>query len=147
MVYGMKNTLIRITFLLLMLVLAFSQGCSTCNTRVVDVIKQGELSAELDFRVCGMYSGYSVAIYSNKNGSLKSGEGEKEPFKALYKSKGKSEYEALPISIEWVGDKRLLIRHQTKTGIDDVCELMILKAETEYLGVGIEYEPAPVVWR
>jgi hypothetical protein len=144
----MKNTFKRILFLSVMLAPVLLQGCSTCNTRVVDVTRQGELTAELNYRVCGMYSGYNVAIYGDKSGPLKSGEGEKEPFKAIYDFKNYSEDHGIPVSIEWVGEKRLLIRHQSKTGLDDPeCELMVIKAETEYLDVSIVYEPDPVVWQ
>jgi len=143
----MKKSRQYTTVFWMIAMLGVSQGCSTCKTKVVNTSNQGEFSAELDYRDCGIYSGYSVAIYSNENGPLRSGEGEKEPFKAVYKSESRLESDALPITIEWIGVKRLLIRHQTRMGLDDHAhELMVIKAETEYQGVRIEYEPDPVVW-
>jgi len=147
MVFRMKITNRYITLIWIIAVLCFSLGCSTCVTRNVDSLSQGELTAELEFRECGTYAGYSVAIYTTETGPIKRGEGEKEPFKAVYRSENRPEFDVLPISIGWIGDKVLLIRQQSRAGLDDhVHELMVIKAENKFMDVRIEYEPVPVLW-
>ena len=147
MVFRVKsaNHYIKVSWLIA--VLGLSQGCSTCVSRIVDSSNQGELTAELAFRKCGTYAGYSVAIYTQETGPIKSGEGVKEPFKAVYRSENSPVSDVLPISIEWIGEKVLLIRQQTRTGLDDhVHDLVVIKAENKYMDVKIEYEPDPVIW-
>jgi hypothetical protein len=143
----MKKVNYNISPLWMIAVLVYIQGCSTCVSRIVESSSQGKYTAELDFRECGTYAGYSIAIYTNESGPVKNGEGEKEPFKAVYRQEYKHQLDAIPISIKWIGEKHLLVNQNTRTDLDDhVNELMVIKADNNYMGVKIEYEPDPVIW-
>jgi hypothetical protein len=121
-------------------------GCTTCHEVKVSISSYGEWNADVRHRVCGSYSGYAVAIYKESEDPPGHGEGEKEPFQAIYKTGDYLAGHAAPVSAEWEDDSHLLIQHDTRMSIDDVSKPMVTKADAEYQDVMIEYDPKPVIW-
>ena len=122
-------------------------GCATCKDRIVDSVQQGDYIAAVGFRECGSYSGLNVSIYHVDDGPLKAGEGSKEPFKAVVRSSEPYVFDVCPVSADWLGDKQLLVRHDTRTGMDDSpAKLMVIRADAAYKDISIEYVPVPVIW-
>ena len=124
-------------------------GCATCKNDTVDSVRNNDKqwTADLYYRVCGYVSGFSVSIYLTRSGPHKDGEGSKEPFKASISAQAPYVYKQSPISIKWIGDRNLVIRHDTRMSIEDAdAKLKITKASGEYEGIAISYEPIPVVW-
>lgn len=146
-----SHTLIHtICKLVLMLFVASSLiGCTTCANKTIDSVRNHdrEWTADLEYRVCGYVSGFSVAIYRTNSGPLMSGEGEKEPFKSHIRATEPYSYKQPPISIKWIGDKGLHIHHNTRMSIEDSgLKLKVTKADTQYQDIEISYDPKPVIW-
>ncbi|MFK5949820.1 MAG: hypothetical protein QM500_13740 [Methylococcales bacterium] len=138
---------IVLKYSIIFLLIIYLDGCSNCTNVTTKSIQNGDWIADLDYRVCGYVSGYSVAIYHSNDGPLGSGEGDKEVFQAKIRDKEIYSPQKKPISIEWTGDKNLLIRHDTRMSVDDSnLKLMVLKAESKYKGISISYDPKPVIW-
>lgn len=137
----------KIQFIAIALLSVFSMGCATCSDRVVESVQQGDWIAEVGHRVCGSHSGLNVSIYHADDGPLRAGEGSKEPFKAVIRSSEPYVFEDLPVKIEWLGEKRLLVRHNTRMGVDDKpTKLMVIKADKSYQDIYLDYMPEPVIW-
>jgi len=127
------------------------QGCSTtCHQTLIDGRGNGHWNAEVRYRVCGQAAGYSIAIYRTDEEAPGIGEGDKEPFKAVYKY-GLVEEKQIsepPVKIEWKGEEHLKIRHNTKKNLEDSESLpMIIRADKVYQDVSLEYDPQPVIWK
>ena len=130
----------------LLLALLSINGCSTCHEIQINSISDGTWDADLRYRTCGSYSGYSVGIYRSDEPHAKSGDGENEPFQALYATENHN-VNNVPINLLWESDNHLTIRHDTRVSLDDnESKLMVLKAEKYYQDVVIEYIPEPVLW-
>ena len=143
---GRIMKLFRISSLVFLVVPVFLTGCTTCQEIKVSTSTQGEWSADVRHRVCDSYSGYAVAVYEISEGPPGNGEGDKEPFQAMYKTEDFIEGLS-PITIEWKTDNNLVIHHDTRQSIDDDrSKPMITKADMAYQGVIIEYDPEPVIW-
>lgn len=137
----------QIQFTIIALLSVSSIGCATCRDSVVDSVQQGDWMAEVGYRVCGSYSGLNVSVYRVENGPLKAGEGAKEPFKAVIRSSEPYMFDVSPVRIEWIGERRLLVRHSTRNGLDDLpTRLMVIKADRSYKDVYLDYVPEPVIW-
>jgi hypothetical protein len=123
-------------------------GCTNCTYRTIESLQSNQWTAELEYRVCGSYSGFSVAVYRTNNGRPGYGEGSKEPFQAARRSSKPYSFEKPPISIKWTGDHNLTIYHDTRMSIDDsISKLMIFRADSHYQNISISYEPKPTLWK
>jgi hypothetical protein len=121
-------------------------GCTTCHEVKVNSISDGPWVADLRYRVCGSYSGYSVALYRRNEFPASGGDGEREQFQAIYRTQN-PDVNNIPIHLKWASDNHLIIRHDTRMGLHEAeSKLMIIKAENTYQGVSIEYIPKPVIW-
>jgi hypothetical protein len=121
-------------------------GCATCHEVKINSISDGMWVADLRHRVCGSYSGYSVALYRSNDSPASDSDGEKEQFQAIYRARS-HDINNTPIHIEWGSDNSLVIRHKTRMSLDDVeSKPMIIKADKSYQGISIEYIPKPVIW-
>lgn len=135
------NRYISILFVMFLL-----GGCTTCNEVKINSLSKGVWVADVRHRVCGRYSGYSVALYRYNESLSKSGDGEKEPFQAIYESES-YDVSNVPIHIQWESDNHLIIHHDTRMFTDELqSKPMVIKAETSYQDVIIEYIPKPVLW-
>jgi hypothetical protein len=143
---GIKMRVISISLLIFLLVNLILAGCTTCHDKIVSMHTQGIWNADVKHRVCGSYSGYSVAVYKASERPPGYGEGDKEPFQAMYKTEDYKEG-PVPIRIKWETDNHLLIHHDTRLSLDDdKSKPMIIKAETSYSDIFIKYDPEPVLW-
>jgi len=130
----------------LTLVTLLLMGCTTCHEVKLNTLSEGGWVAVLRHRVCGNYSGYSVGIYKTGGIPVISGNGEKEPFQAVYRT-GIHNENNIPVTVEWVAEGRLVIHHDTRTVIDmSEQKPMVIKAEKVYQNVKIDYDPEPVIW-
>jgi hypothetical protein len=130
-----------------MLAFLSATGCTTCHEVKVSTSSYEEWNADVRHRVCGSYSGYAVAVYRASEGPPGVGEGEKEPFQAVYKTEDNSEGDEVLVRTEWDEKGHLVIHHNTRTSVDNhKSKPMITKAESEYQDVLIEYDPKPVIW-
>jgi len=130
----------------ILLVNLFLSGCTTCHEKIVSTHAQGNWNADVRHRVCGSYSGYGVAIYMASERPPGNGEGDKEPFQAMYKTEDYKEG-PVPVSVKWETDNHLVIYHDTRLSLDDdKSKPMVIKAETAYKDVFIKYDPKPVIW-
>ena len=137
----------KIQFFSILLLSVFSFGCATCRDSVVETLPQGEWIAEVGYRVCGSYSGLNVSVYHVDDGPLSAGEGSKEPFKAVIRSSEPYVFDVQPVKIEWLGERRLLVRHDTRMSVDDLpSKLMVIKADKSYKDIYFEYVPEPIIW-
>ena len=133
-------------YISIFLVMFFLSGCTTCNEVKINSVSEGIWVADVRHRVCGRYSGYSVALHRRNESLTKSGDGDKEPFQAIYDS-GNYDVSHVPINIQWESDNHLIIHHDTRMFTDEPeSKPMIIKAETSYQDVIIEYVPEPVLW-
>ena len=122
-------------------------GCTTCHEVKVSSSSYGEWNADVRHRVCGSYSGYAVAVYKESDGPPGNGEGDKEPFQAMFKTVDYSVGNTAPVSTEWEDDKHLVIHHDTRMSVDEhVSKPVVTRAVAEYQVVLIEYDPKPVIW-
>lgn len=124
-------------------------GCSTCKSNSIKSVPSydKEWTADIEYRVCGYVSGFTVAVYRTKSGPPGHGEGGKEPFQASIRTSEPYSYEQPPISIEWTGDRSLLIHHDTRMRIEDTStKLKVTRANTKYEDITISYVPKPVIW-
>ena len=129
-----------------LLVNLFLPGCTTCHEKIISTHVQGSWTADVRHRVCGSYSGYGVALYKASERPPGDGEGEKEPFQAVYETVDYKEG-PVPVSVKWETDNLLVINHETRLSLDDdKSKPMIIKAETTYNDVSIKYDPKPVIW-
>jgi hypothetical protein len=128
------------------IIIFFLSGCTTCHEVKIDSVSNGKWVADLRHRVCGSYSGYSVALYNSNDLPADSGDGEKEQFQAISKTEN-YDVNNVPINIQWGSGNSLIIFHETRKSIDDAkSNLMVIKAKKSYQGVRIEYIPEPVLW-
>ena len=133
-------------FLLFTLLTLLSAGCTDCEQVVINSDASGIWIADVRHRVCGSYSGYSVAVYGINENPPGAGEGDKEPFQATYKTSD-FEKDYLPIETEWINDQHLIVHHDTRMKIEDEkSKPMVIKADTAYEELRIQYDPAPVIW-
>jgi hypothetical protein len=138
----MKSYLLRCS----VIVVFFLNGCTTCHEVRINSVSDGAWVADLRHRVCGSYSGYSVALYRSNDLPSNGGDGEKEQFQAIYKAENRDVIN-VPIHVQWGSDNSLIIRHETRMSLDDAkSKPMVIKAEKSYQGVRIEYIPEPVIW-
>ena len=126
-------------------------GCATCNNVVIEsaVSQDHEWMADLEYRVCGYVSGFSVSVYQTSSGSPGYGQGDLEPFQTSIRTKEPYKFKdkELPVSIKWTGERSLLIQHNTRMSIEDSSsKLKITKADSSYKDVSITYDPKPVLW-
>jgi hypothetical protein len=122
-------------------------GCTTCHTKVIDSATEGQWKADIEYRVCGSVSGFTVDVYSIEEGPHSTGKGRFESFQSVYKKQRQEPPLPTPIAIKWVGKDQLLIKHLTRADIKDTStDLMVTKANASYKGVSIIYEPGPVIW-
>lgn len=122
-------------------------GCGDCSFETIDSLKNDEWTADLEYRVCGSYSGFAVSIYPTSEGHPGYGEGSKEPFQAAIRSSEPYSFQKPPISIKWTDDRNLLIQHETRMSVEDsISKLKIFKADNQYQDVSISYDPKPVIW-
>ena len=144
------NALLQTTYkLALMLFMAtFLIGCATFDKTIESVrTNDNEWTADLEYRVRGYASGFSVAIYRTSSGPLRAGEGSKEPFKTHIRASEPYSYKQPPISIKWINDRSLHIHHNTRMSIEDSSlKLKITKADSKYQEITISYDPKPVIW-
>jgi len=123
-----------------------SVGCTNCEQEVINTDASGVWIAEVRHRVCGSFSGYAVAVYRVNENPPGEGDGDKEPFQATYKT---SDFEMgdLPIETEWINDQHLIIHHDTRMNVEDrKSKPMVIKADTAYEELRIQYDPEPVIW-
>jgi hypothetical protein len=122
-------------------------GCGDCSFETIDSSENNEWTADLEYRVCGSYSGFAVSIYPTSKGHPGYGEGSKEPFQAAIRSSEPYSFQEPPVSIKWTSDRNLLIEHETRMSVEDsISKLKIFKADSQYQDVSISYNPEPVVW-
>ena len=135
----------KISFILL--VALMQAGCTTCHTKLIDTIAEGQWKADLEYRICGSVSGFAVDVYAIEEGPHSAGKGSLESFQSKYKEHRHEPPLPTQITIKWVGKDQLLIKHVTRASIKDTStDLMITKANSSYKGVSIIYEPVPVIW-
>lgn len=133
-------------YISILYVMFFLGGCTTCNEVKINTLSEGVWVADIRHRVCGRYSGYSVALYRRNESLTKSGDGEKEPFQAIYESES-YDVSHVPVHIQWESDNHLIVHHDTRIITDEPeSKPMVIKAETSYQDVMIEYIPKPVLW-
>ena len=136
----------RLPLFVFLVVSVFLSGCTTCQEIKVSTSTQGIWGADVRHRVCDSYSGYAVAVYPISEGPPGNGEGDKESFQAMYKTKDYIEGPS-PVRVEWKSDHHLVIHHDARQNVDDDrSKPMITKADTAYQNVLIEYDPEPVIW-
>ena len=127
-----------------LIIMFFLNACTTCREVKVNSVSDGEWIADIRYRVCGNYSGYSVALYRSNN--LPASDGDKEQFQAIYESENR-DVDKIPIHVQWGSNNDLIIHHDTRMSPDDdKSRPMVIKAEKSYQGVRIEYIPEPVIW-
>lgn len=123
-------------------------SCGDCSFETIDSLENNEWTADLEYRVCGSYSGFAVSIYPTRKGHPGYGEGSREPFQAAIRSSEPYSFQKPPISISWTGDKELLIQHETRMSVDDSSsKLKIFKASKQFQDISISYNPEPVIWK
>ncbi len=132
----------------LLLLLSFGLiGCSDCDFQTIDSLPNNYWTADLEYRVCGSYSGFAIAIYPTKEGHPGYGHGSKEPFQAAIRSSEPYSSSSPSISIKWIGVNKLLVQHMTRMSVEDTStKLKILKANKQFEDVSITYDPEPVIW-
>ena len=132
----------------LLVLFALAQaGCTTCHTKLIETAAEGQWKADLEYRICGSVSGFTVDVYAIEEGPHSTGKGSLESFQSKYKEHRHEPPLPTPITIKWVGKDQLLIKHITRAAIKDTStDLMITKANSSYNGVSIIYEPGPVIW-
>ena len=133
-------------YLFFTLLTLLSVGCTDCEQVVIDTDSSDIWTADVRHRVCGSYSGYSVVVYRVNENPPGLGDGDKEPFQATYKT---SDFEkgGLPIETEWANNQLLIIHHDTRMNMEDrKSKPMVVKADTAYEELRIQYDPAPVIW-
>ena len=136
-------------FSLTLLMISCLMGCATCTNKTIESVRNSDnqWTADLNYRVCGYASGFSVSIYRSGSGPLRDGEGSKEPFQAFIRASEPYSYKQPPISIEWVCNRNLIINHNTRMSIEDSdLKLKITKANGKYQDITISYDPKPVIW-
>lgn len=122
-------------------------GCSDCDFKTIDSLPNNYWTADLEYRVCGYYSGFAIVIYPTKEGHPGYGHGSKEPFQAAIRSSERYSSSSPPISIKWIGDNKLVVRHVTRISVEDTStKLKILKANEQFEDISITYDPEPVIW-
>lgn len=122
-------------------------GCSDCDFKTINSLPNNDWTADLEYRVCGSYSGFAIAIYPTNEGHPGYGHGSKEPFQAAIRSSEPYSPSSPPISIKWIGDNNLLVQHTTRMSIEDTnTKLKIFKASEKFQDVSITYDPEPVIW-
>ena len=132
---------------LLVLVALVQVGCTTCHTKLIDTVTDGNWKADLEYRICGSVSGFTVDVYSNDEGPHSMGKGSLESFQSIYRKQRHEPPLPPPVSIKWVGKDQLLIKHLTRAGTKDTStDLLVTKANASYKEVSITYEPGPVIW-
>ena len=131
----------------LLLISSLLIGCGDCSHKTIETLQKNGWTTDLEYRVCGSYSGFTVSIYLTKEGHPGFGEGSKEPFQAAVKSSEPYSFKEPPISIKWIDDSSLRIQHETRMSVGDPkSKLMIFKADKQYQGISISYDPEPVIW-
>jgi hypothetical protein len=120
-------------------------GCTTCQNTVLADVPGEKFVARAIHRVCGSASGFHLELYPVGGHPPGRGEGCLEPFQSACACPAPPPTGSrIPLRARWDGPHHLVVQWDEWLPQDEagmICRHLPRRAELEYLGVTITYDP------